>query len=144
MLIVTSVPAVVNRTIISCMTNIIHNSILVIYKGLAYHNDKDVDALMESLHMNTDIELLGAMLSDVEEMDCTTSKALRVSFSHLKEALQNMNLTLRCLDTHLNKEYWFYNTDKKILDDVKSSKEVLDHCFARFIQILCTKNQTIN
>lgn len=139
--------AVVTKTVVAAMSNAICTTLSHVYKSLQCNTENtergtNVEEDLEALFVRTDMELLGALLSDMEDSH-ENKKAVRVCLEHLHDTLKDIHLYLSQLDTHLRKSAaWFASKKLKqeeevrdIVRSITSSKKKMDHHFLRLVQI---------
>jgi len=139
-LVVAAAPLVVTRTVVSGMSAVAYGTVVKIYK--AFESDQTLSGVEEELsamHVRTDIEIIGALLSDVSD-SAEQNKSIRVCLNHLHEGLCQMNKTLNELNTAIetSASRWSWRNksiDPVILDRIRRDKTALDHHLMRIVQL---------
>lgn len=98
---------------------------------------------LEALHVRTDVEVLGALLSDLEVDLDETRKAVRVCLVHLHEALAALQSSLLAFDaaTRAARARWWTSKrrspteEEEALEAVRRDKLRVDHCLERLLGV---------
>jgi hypothetical protein len=138
-LLVAKSPQIVSKAILTGMSDMVYATIVRIYASTkADASLSEIEAELNGMHIRTDIEVIGALLSDMSD-DAVRKKSIRVSLEHLHDALININQALSRLDAQIQvySARWFRRSspDAGTLQEIRTQKLQLDYCLERFIQL---------
>ena len=138
-LVTSTTPIIITRAIVTGMSNVVYMTMAQVYQSLSVSSSSEFDEELNALHIKTDVELIGALLSDMSD-ETSLKKSIRVCLDHLHTALQEINKSLLDFDSSVRaiNASWFkskHTTCPKILETIKSQKAILDHHFMRLVQL---------
>jgi len=138
MVLTSNAPIIVTRAVVTGMTNVAYASFLKIY-GLIEKDSSlsEVQDQLLEMHIRTDLELLGALLSDMKEIE-EKYKSERVCLEHLHDSLGDMNVSLKELDDVINENNTWFRSVKvnaTLIQKIKMNKKCIDHHILRFVQL---------
>jgi hypothetical protein len=82
-LVASNTPVIVTKAVVSGLSTVVCTTISHIYTILASSaNMPEIEKSIKSLYLKTDVELIGALLSDLSE-ELEMKKSIRVSFASL-------------------------------------------------------------
>ena len=142
MSIVSAATSIVNKTVVSGVASLVLNSIKSIYAMLPnYTSRQELQEKLDSIFIKTDMEVIGAFLSDMDEKKNSTCE--RVCLEHMHCTLKELNTALTDLDTCLRSLKRFltsYSSILSLVSVIERKKSDLDHQFERLLQVsLATK-----
>ena len=140
-LVVTNTPVLVTRAVVAGMTEVVRATVAGVYSALRTSSCTtvhDIEATLDALHVRTDVELIGAMLSDMGEAHHAT--CTRVCLEHMHCALAALNLALTQLDAAVRRRSFLSalyasSVDTALLTRLRECKADLDHHFRRLIEV---------
>ena len=139
-LVTATTPVIVTRALVAGMSNVVCATVTQLFATLSDADLQHIEEELKSLRIRTDVELIGALLSDMSSVHDLT-KSVRVSLDHLHTSLQEMNKSLCELDTFVKKRYryWPYGRpcapDPKLIKAIEVAKSSLDHYFQRVTEV---------
>lgn len=140
-LMASNTPVIVTKAVVSGLSTVVCTTISHIYQILASSaNMPEIEKSISSLYLKTDVELIGALLSDLSE-ELEMKKSIRVCLDHLHHSLQDINKSLIQLDRYITRSsisIWtnYRNPDPTlIIEEIHTKKKQLDHVLSRLVEI---------
>jgi hypothetical protein len=131
-------PVILTKVIVKSTSVLLGGTICRVWNLISTHRmAKEAEQRLVSLHIKTDVELIGAILSDLADMT-QASTSVRVAGNHLHESLQRLNSSLTRLDDASGGSYWFRTSShlEEILDLIEEAKRDVDHHLDRLVQVV--------
>lgn len=131
----TSAPVIVNKAVVSGMSSIVLASLSNLYNSITRKPSfAEVQETLDTLFIGTDVEVIGAFLSDMSDQPLSTSE--RICLEHMHCTLKDLNDELVSVDASMNTFRRYLYTVPVNLDRVSNKKKQLDHHFLRLLQVV--------
>ena len=142
-------PTIVTKALVIGMSNAVCATFSCVFATVSKDDSLvNVERRLSSLHVRTDIELLGAILSDMSASR-VSHKSTKVCLEHLHDALTVLNASLQSMDDHVRQQrrslvgYWNWKRGgagegeelSRLLALVEDEKASLDHHMRRFMEV---------
>lgn len=137
-------PMVVSRTVVHGVSCAAYRSCEALYLAIRSRptsTELELEARLAALHVKTDLELIGAILSDTNGNNASGSKSLAVCYDHLHQALNALNEALSGLEGavrgHPRYMVWTRGPSsaeiEEAMETVVARKRALDHHLERMV-----------
>lgn len=144
-------PSIVTRALVVGMSNAVCATFSCLFASVSKDDSLiNVERRLSSLHVRTDMELLGAILSDMSASRVEQMKSTKVCLEHLHDSLSVLNASLQSMDdcVRRSRSHGWYDWSlgrggvrereealSRALTLVEEEKARLDHHMRRFMEV---------